>query len=42
MKIIKNWISNLPLDEKAIGKKAFQEISAGKLFLKGTKAIIVT
>ena len=38
----KKWIGNPPLDEKAIGNKAVQEISAGKLFWKGTHAIIVS
>ncbi len=37
----KKWIGNPPLDEKAIGNKVVQEISAGKLFWKGTHAIIV-
>ena len=38
----KKWIGNPPLDQKAIGNKAVQEISAGKLFWKGTHAIIVS
>ena len=38
----KKWIGNPPLDEKAIGNKAVQEISAGKLFWKGTHAMIVS
>ena len=38
----KKWIGNPPLYEKAIGNKAVQEISAGKLFWKGTHAIIVS
>ena len=38
----KKWIGNPHLDEKAIGNKAVQEISAGVLFWKGTYAIIVS